>query len=206
MSLLAAIALACLSQETPWQDVLGPTQAVLPEPSEGAVVWREDLAGALAEAKKTGRPLFVTMRCLPCKQCAEFDKDVLEGGNELDPLLRSFVTVRLTTMRGVDARLLPFDAGYQDLDLSWWGYLLSPEGSLYGVYGGRDHVSDATRISLPVPGQHASACAHAPLRSAAGKLAARPAGAAPVGPSTNPRGSTRVGVVGFARARGGETE
>jgi hypothetical protein len=33
------------------------------------------------------------------------------------------------------------------MDLSWWGWFLAPEGRIYGVFGGKDHVSDATRIS-----------------------------------------------------------
>ena len=42
--------------------------------------------------------------------------------------------------------MLPL-ADYEDLDLSWWGWFLSPEGKVYGVFGGRDRVSDETRIS-----------------------------------------------------------
>ena len=38
--------------------------------------------------------------------------------------------------------------GYQDLDLSWWGWFLSPEGQTYSIYGGRDHLSDTTRMSI----------------------------------------------------------
>src|SRR6185503_6285875 len=98
------------------------------------------------EAKESNRPLFVTMRCLPCKQYSAFDKEVLEGGPQLNPLLARFVTVRLTNAANIDVRMFPVE-GFQDLDLSWWGYFLSPEGKLYGVYGGRDHISDATRIS-----------------------------------------------------------
>jgi hypothetical protein len=43
-------------------------------------------------------------------------------------------------------RLLPAET-YQDLDISWWGYFISPQGRLYAIFGGKDHVSDATRIS-----------------------------------------------------------
>ncbi|MCC6572626.1 MAG: PDZ domain-containing protein [Planctomycetes bacterium] len=129
-----------------WAEILNPATADLPAP-HGKVVWLDDFNAALALAKKEGRPLFVTLRCLPCKQCAKFDAEVLKGSNDLDPLLKQFVTVRLTSMRNVDSRILPYE-DYQDLDLSWWGYFLSDSGQLYGVYGGRDEVSDSTRVSV----------------------------------------------------------
>ncbi len=128
-----------------WDDVLGPSQAKLPDPLP-AVRWRTDLRTAMLEADSVGRPVFVTFRCLPCKQCADFDKDVLEGGPQLTPLLRQFVTVRLTDALDLDLNIFRVE-GYQDLDLSWWGYFLSPGGRIYGVFGGRDEVSDTTRIS-----------------------------------------------------------
>src|SRR5947207_6275800 len=131
-----------------FDQILGPPAKVqLPPPME-AVRWRGDLGNAFEQARREGRPLFVTMRCLPCKQCSAFDKGVLEGGPQLDPLLRQFVTVRLTDAQDVDLRLLTM-ADFQDLDLSWWGWFLSPEGKVYGVFGGRDEVSDETRISVP---------------------------------------------------------
>jgi len=143
---LALIASSCFAQaEVNWSEVLGPSQGQLPAP-RAAVVWQPELAPALAQARAENRPLFVTLRCLPCKQCSAFDKDVLEGGPDLDPLLRQFITVRLTSAKDIDLRLLPV-AGFQDLDLSWWGYFLSPEGKIYGTFGGRDEVSDETRIS-----------------------------------------------------------
>ena len=128
-----------------WAEVLGPPQGSWPPPQE-RVVWRESLAAALDEARESGRPLFVTLRCLPCKQCADFDRAVLEGGPLLEPLLGRFVTVRLTRADDIDLRLLPIE-GFQDLDLSWWGWCLSAEGKVYAVFGGRDEVSDSTRIS-----------------------------------------------------------
>src|SRR5688500_192727 len=75
-----------------------PASAPTPPPSsaQGPVRWRGDLQDALREAREQNRPLFVTLRCLPCKQCSAFDKNVLEGGPDLEPLLRQFVTVRLT--------------------------------------------------------------------------------------------------------------
>jgi len=130
-----------------WAEILGPAQGQLPAPLE-AVKWRSDLGNAMEQARRENRPLFVTLRCLPCKQCSAFDKGVLEGGPELDPPLKQFVTVRLTDAQNVDLRMLPMET-FQDLDLSWWGYFLSPQGQVYGVFGGRDEVSDETRISVP---------------------------------------------------------
>lgn len=140
-------AAVCDAQAPSFDQVLGPPTGQLPAPLAD-VKWRSDLGNAMEQARREKRPLFVTMRCLPCKQCSAFDKDVLEGGGELDPLLKQFVTVRLTDVQDVDLRLFPME-GFQDLDLSWWGWFLSPQGQVYSVFGGRDHVSDETRISVP---------------------------------------------------------
>lgn len=140
-----AVCGAGASGEKPWAEIVGPSQAKLPAPQD-KLEWRGDLAQALAEARATGRALFVTLRCLPCKQCASFDSAVLEGGGELEALLAQFITVRLTSASNIDLRLLPVE-GWQDLDLSWWGWLLAPDGRIYAIFGGKDHVSDSTRIS-----------------------------------------------------------
>src|SRR5687767_7805840 len=138
--------MVCTAAAAPnWKEILGPPRAEIPLPLD-KVVWRHDVDAALAEAKRDNKPLFLTMRCLPCKQCSAFDKEVLEGGAELNPVLARFVTVRLTNAANIDLRIFPVE-GFQDLDMSWWGWFLSPEGRTYGIYGGRDHISDATRIS-----------------------------------------------------------
>lgn len=131
-----------------WEEILGPAQGKVPDLVSSPVTWRTNLAAAMIEARQKNRPLFVTFRCLPCRQCADFDKEVLEGGPDLDPLLTRFVTVRLTDAADIDLRIFPLE-GFVDLDLSWWGWFLSPEGRIYGVFGGRDNVSDTTRISAP---------------------------------------------------------
>ena len=129
-----------------WDEVLGKAQGTTPPGSDEEVYWQPDVLKALAEAQESNKPVLVTWRCLPCKQCSIFDKDVLEGGPELTPLLQQFVTVRMTDAAQLDERIFPY-RDFQDLDLSWWGYFLSPKGEVYGVFGGKDHVSDATRIS-----------------------------------------------------------
>src|SRR4051812_10193702 len=145
---LLCAATASAAEKVDWRQVLEPAPKVqLPAPLE-AVRWRGDLGNAFEQARREGRALFVTMRCLPCKQWSAVDKGVLEGGPELDPLLKQFVTGRLTDAQDVALRVLPM-ADFQDLDLSWWGWFLSPERKVYGVFGGRDEVSDETRISVP---------------------------------------------------------
>lgn len=131
-----------------WRTILTTPPASLPADPDpgGTVVWRDSFDLALAEAKGSGMPLLVTWRCLPCQQCAEFDKEILDGSDALNPLLRRFVTVRLTDASLLDERFFPYRT-HQDLDLSWWAYCLSPDGDLYGVFGGKDHVSENTRIS-----------------------------------------------------------
>ena len=136
---------AAEQKERPWTEILGQPQGSWPEPLP-ELEWRAGLRDALDEARETGRPLLIIARCVPCKQCATIDRQVLEGGPELTPLLLRFVTVRLTDATELDLDLLPVD-GFQDLDVSWWVWFLSPEGRVYGVFGGRDEVSDATRVS-----------------------------------------------------------
>lgn len=129
-----------------WADILSPPQGRWPQATK-RVEWLPDLAPAFERARREQRPLFVTFRCLPCKACSDFDKDVLEGGPQLSPLLERFVTVRLTTIDQADLRLFPFES-MQDLDVSWWGWFLDPDGRVLGVFGGRDTQGDQTRVSV----------------------------------------------------------
>ncbi|MEZ0267097.1 MAG: hypothetical protein ACAI43_20385, partial [Phycisphaerae bacterium] len=160
---LLTLSLPAAAAAPDWAEMAGPTQAKVPPPrlalddpksfltfhkntAESRVDWQADLLKGLSQAKAENRPVFVTMRCLPCKSCSDFDKGVLEGGPDLDPLLLRFVTVRLTSAKDVDMRMLPMET-FQDLDTSWWGWFLSPEGKVYGVFGGRDASGDAGRTS-----------------------------------------------------------
>lgn len=144
--LISELTAAETTKGAPWKEILGPSEATIPITKGFKVNWRDHLPRAMEEAKREGKPLFVTFRCLPCKQCSEFDKEVLEGGSDLNPLLREFVTVRLINAEHLDFRIFPVE-GFQDLDLSWWGWFLSPEGQVYGIFGGKDHLSETNRIS-----------------------------------------------------------
>ena len=68
-----AIGLLCLvakAAEPDWKEMLGPSKAEPRAAASFTLTWRINLASALAEARADDRPVFVTFRCLPCKQCA----------------------------------------------------------------------------------------------------------------------------------------
>lgn len=114
MALVCAVILPSVvgaEKSTPWNEILGESHATIPASPEFLEKWRDNLPRAMQEARRDGRPLFITLRCLPCKQCSDFDKEILEGGPDLDPLLRQFVTVRLTNAEHLDFRIFPVE-GY----------------------------------------------------------------------------------------------
>lgn len=155
--------LGASAAEKPWTEILGPSQGTLPAPRKGlettielptlrkevaktSIKWETSLLEAMKLAQAENRPIFVTFRCLPCKSCSEFDKTVLEGGADLNPLFQQFITVRLISTHDVDLRILKM-AEYQDMDVSWWSWFLSPDGRIYSVFGGRDKSGDQGRTS-----------------------------------------------------------
>src|SRR2546423_6222247 len=109
---VAFCAASVRGEASDWPAILGTSQGALPAPRP-TVRWLDNMDIAMRQALLEGRPLFVTMRCLPCKQCSAFDKDVLEGGPQLDPLLRQFITVRITDVRNIDLRQFPMEE-FQD--------------------------------------------------------------------------------------------
>lgn len=95
-------------------------------------VWvYNDIGQAMAEAKRQNKPLFVTFRCVPCKDCAAFDADVANGNEGVQKLAREkFVSVRQVEMKGVDLSLFQFDH-----DLNWAGMFINADGVVYARYG-----------------------------------------------------------------------
>lgn len=96
-----------------------------------------DLPRAFEAAKKSGKPLLVTLRCIPCEECVKLDDDVVESNPELQTLLRQFVRVRVVSTNGLDLSLFQFDT-----DQSFTIFMLNADGTIYGRYGTR---SDRTR-------------------------------------------------------------
>ena len=90
-----------------------------------------DIRLAMDEAKKQHKPLFVTFRCVPCKDCAAFDADVANGNERVQALAKDkFVSVRQVEMKGVDLSLFQFDH-----DLNWAGMFINADGVVYARYG-----------------------------------------------------------------------
>ena len=96
-----------------------------------------DFERGFAEAKRTGKPLLIVLRCVPCLSCAGIDAQVLEEA-ELAPLLDQFVCVRLINANAIDLARFQFD-----FDLSFSAMFFNGDGTVYGRYGSWTHQKDA---------------------------------------------------------------
>jgi serine protease Do len=93
-----------------------------------------DFPGAVAEAKKAGKPIVAVLRCLPCEECVKLDDDLVDTDPVLRPLLDRYVRVRLVSTNGLDLSLFQFD-----YDQSFAAFLLNADGTVYGRFGTRSH-------------------------------------------------------------------
>jgi hypothetical protein len=100
-----------------------------------------DLAKGIAEAKKTGKPLLVVFRCIPCHACAGFDAKVLnEADKRLRERMQNFVCVRIVQGNAMDLAQFQFD-----YDLSFTAFFMNADGTIYGRYGTRSDLKDTER-------------------------------------------------------------
>lgn len=93
-----------------------------------------DLPRGIEEAKKSGKPLLVTLRCIPCEQCAQLDEQVVERDPVVRSLMEKFICVRLVHANGLDLSLFQYD-----YDQSWAAFMLNADLTIYGRYGTRSH-------------------------------------------------------------------
>ena len=90
-----------------------------------------DIAQAREQARRENKPLFVTFRCIPCKDCAAFDAEVAKGNKVIEELAsESFIPVRQVEMKGVDLSQFQFDH-----DLNWAAMFINADGTVYARYG-----------------------------------------------------------------------
>jgi hypothetical protein len=90
-----------------------------------------DIAEAREQARRENKPLFVTFRCVPCKDCAAFDAEVARGAKVIEELASErFIPVRQVELKGVDLSQFQFD-----YDLNWAAMFINADGTVYARYG-----------------------------------------------------------------------
>jgi serine protease Do len=130
-SLVTAVLTLAAFAQNPREDKVRNDRAKV----EAAGVWiYNDLPRAFAEAKKTGKPMLVLFRCIPCSECVKLDDDLVNEDPGVKPLLDKFVRVRVVSTNGLDLSLFQFDT-----DQSSAVFMLNADGTIYGRYGTRSH-------------------------------------------------------------------
>jgi serine protease Do len=102
-----------------------------------------NLDQGIAEAKKTGKPLLVVFRCIPCEACQEFDDDVARRDPIIRDLLDEYVCVRIVQANAIDLTRFQYD-----FDQSFAIILMNPDGTVYGRFGTRSDRPEEEDISL----------------------------------------------------------
>src|SRR2546423_8999176 len=96
-----------------------------------------DFQRGFGEARRTGKPLLVVLRCVPCMACAGIDAAVLLQEAELGSLLDQFVCARVIDANALDLKLFQVD-----YDLSFSTVFFNADGTVYGRYGSWRHQKD----------------------------------------------------------------
>jgi hypothetical protein len=99
-----------------------------------------DLPKGFAEAKQSGKPLLVVIRCIPCEACAKLDAQVVNRHPVVQKLLSEFVCVRIVQANGLDLSLFQYD-----YDQSFAAFFLNADKTIYGRYGTRSHQTESDR-------------------------------------------------------------
>ncbi len=90
-----------------------------------------DIPNAMAQARKENKPLFVTFRCVPCRDCKGFDAEVANGSDIIAKMAKEhFIPVRQVEMKAVDLEQFQFDH-----DLNWAAMFINADGTVYARYG-----------------------------------------------------------------------
>lgn len=97
-----------------------------------------DLPKGIAEAKRTGKPLLIVFRCIPCEACAQLDAQVAERDPVVRGLMEKFVCVRIVHANGMDLSLFQFD-----YDQSFAAFFMNADLTIYGRFGTRSHQTES---------------------------------------------------------------
>ncbi len=105
---------------------------------EAAGFWiYNDLPQAFAKAKRTGKPIVIVLRCLPCHECVKLDDELVDTHPEIRPLLEQFVCARQVSTNGLDLSLFQYDT-----DQSFAVFFLNADKTIYGRFGTRSHRTE----------------------------------------------------------------
>lgn len=96
-----------------------------------------DLPKAFLQARETGKPIVVVLRCIPCEECVKLDDDLVDTDPVLKPLLEKFVCVRVVSTNGLDLSLFQYDT-----DQSFAVFMLNADRTIYGRFGTRSHRTE----------------------------------------------------------------
>lgn len=102
-----------------------------------------DIESGFKQAKLTGKPLLIVMRCVPCLACMGLDSAVLMESEELTALLDQFVCVRVINANALDLTKFQFD-----YDLSFSTLFFNSDGTVYGRYGSWSHQKNSADQTL----------------------------------------------------------
>ena len=107
--------------------------------------WHYDnLDAAMSKAEETGKPLLVTIRCVPCKACLGMDSKVVNPTDgELRELMGKFVCVRIVQAWGLDLSLFQYD-----MNMSWAAFMMNADRVIYCRYGTRAAQRDDSAITV----------------------------------------------------------
>jgi hypothetical protein len=140
-ALLASLLLACFAAEglaaNPREEKVRKDKADV----EADDYWiYNDLPKGIAEAKKSGKPLLVVFRCIPCDACAKFDEQVVRRDPAVRSLMDKFVPVRIVHANGLDLKQFHFD-----FDQSFAAFLMNADGTIYGRFGTKSNREDESQ-------------------------------------------------------------
>jgi hypothetical protein len=107
----------------------------------------DDWEAALAQARSSGKPLLVVLRCVPCPPGRNLDSKVMRPDEELETIEKKFVCVRLIQTNNLDLNLFQYD-----YDMSWAAMFLGPDLAVYGRYGTRNASGPESDAHLSVDG------------------------------------------------------
>jgi serine protease Do len=97
-----------------------------------------DVERGFEAARKSGKPLLVVFRCIPCEACAQLDQEIVERDLRVQALLDQYVCVRVVQANGMDLQLFQFD-----YDQSFAAFIMNGDKTIYGRYGTRSHQTES---------------------------------------------------------------